>query len=506
MSKPGFEQKLTDFKEYLKKMKSYEEAIGLLYWDMRTGAPKKGIATRSEVVGMLSGEYFALSVSEQMGEMLEYFKEPDTYAQLSRTDRTIVDECKKEYDRSKKIPQKLHQEYVVLTSQAESVWEEAKEASDYKMFQPYLEKIVATNLEFIKLWGYEGHKYNTLLDMYEPGMTVSKLDQVFGALRDKVVPLLAAIQQSNHKPTTGFLQQTFEKEKQKQFSLFILKQMGYDFEAGRLDETVHPFATGLNPGDVRITTRYLLDDVNSALFGTIHEGGHALYEQNISPKLIGTPLCTGTSMGIHESQSRFWENMIGRSRPFWRRYFGDLQQNYPGQFDSVSVEDYYRATNEVKPSLIRIEADELTYNLHIMVRYEIEKALFSESVSVADLPDVWNEKYKEYLGVVPDNDGEGVLQDVHWAGGSFGYFPSYALGNMYAAQIGRTLRKELPDFDQLIEGGKLLPIKDWLTDKIYQYGKELSPNEIILQVTGEELNPDYLVDYLTEKYSDIYKL
>ncbi|MBE1441774.1 carboxypeptidase M32 [Paenibacillus sp. OAS669] len=506
MSKPGFEQKLTDFKEYLKKMKSYEEAIGLLYWDMRTGAPKKGIATRSEVVGMLSGEYFALSVSEQMGEMLEYFKERDTYARLSRTDRTIVDECKKEYDRSKKIPQKLHQEYVVLTSQAESVWEEAKEASDYKMFQPYLEKIVATNLEFIKLWGYEGHKYNTLLDMYEPGMTVSKLDQVFGALREKVVPLLAAIQQSNHKPSTGFLQQTFEKEKQKQFSLFILKQMGYDFEAGRLDETVHPFATGLNPGDVRITTRYLLDDVNSALFGTIHEGGHALYEQNISPELIGTPLCTGTSMGIHESQSRFWENMIGRSRPFWRRYFGDLQQNYPGQFDLVSVEDYYRATNEVKPSLIRIEADELTYNLHIMVRYEIEKALFSESVSVADLPDVWNEKYKEYLGVVPNNDGEGVLQDVHWAGGSFGYFPSYALGNMYAAQIGRTLRKELPDFDQLIEGGKLLPIKEWLTDKIYQYGKELSPNEIILQVTGEELNPDYLVDYLTEKYSDIYKL
>ncbi|WP_028548533.1 carboxypeptidase M32 [Paenibacillus sp. UNC451MF] len=502
----GFEQKLTEFKEYLKKMKSYEEAIGLLYWDMRTGAPKKGIGTRSEVVGMLSGEYFALSVSEQMGEMLEYFNEPDTYSKLNRTDRTIVNECKKEYDRSKKIPQKMHQEYVVLTSQAESVWEEAKEASDYKMFQPYLEKIVATNLEFIKLWGYEGHKYNTLLDMYEPGMTVAKLDEVFGALREKVVPLLAAIQQSSNKPATGFLRQMFEKEKQKKFSLFILKQMGYDFDAGRLDETVHPFATGLNPGDVRITTRYLLDDVNSALFGTIHEGGHALYEQNISEDLIGTPLCTGTSMGIHESQSRFWENMIGRSRPFWRRYYGDLQSNYAGQFDTVSVEDFYRATNEVKPSLIRIEADELTYNLHIMIRYEIEKALFSESVRVADLPEVWNEKYREYLGVAPANDGEGVLQDVHWAGGSFGYFPSYALGNMYGAQIMRTLRKELPDVDQLIENGKLIPIKDWLTDKIYKYGKELTPNEIILQVTGEELNPDYLVDYLTDKYKDIYKL
>lgn len=506
MTAVSFEQKLTDFKEYLKKMKSYEEAIGLLYWDMRTGAPKKGIATRSEVVGVLSGEHFAMAVSEQMGEMLDYFTEAETFGKLDAIDRVIVTECKKDYDRSKKIPPKLHQEYVVLTSQAESVWEEAKEASDYKRFQPYLEKIVATNLEFVSLWGYEGHKYNTLLDMYEPGMTVAKLDQVFGALREKVVPLLAAIQASSNKPATGFLRQTFEKEKQKQFSLFILKQMGYDFDAGRLDETVHPFATGLNPGDVRITTRYLLDDVNSALFGTLHEGGHALYEQNISEKLIGTPLCTGTSMGIHESQSRFWENMIGRSRPFWKRYYPDLQSNYPGQFDSVPVEAFYRATNEVKPSLIRIEADELTYNLHIMVRYEIEKALFSEAVKVSDLPEVWNEKYKEYLGVVPANDGEGVLQDVHWSGGAFGYFPSYALGNMYAAQVARTLRGQLPEYDQLMESGNLLPIKDWLTDKIYQYGKQLTPNEIILQVTGEELNPDYLVQYLTEKYSDIYKL
>jgi len=501
-----FEQKLEQFKEYLKKMKSYEEAIGLLYWDMRTGAPKKGIATRSEVVGVLSGEHFAMAVSGQMGEMLDYFSEPSAFERLSAVDRAIVSECKKEYDRSKKIPPKMHQEYVVLTSQAESVWEEAKHASDYKMFQPYLERIVATNLEFIALWGYEGHKYNTLLDMYEPGMTVAKLDQVFGALREKVVPLLSAIQASPNKPDTSFLRQTFDKEKQKKFSLFILEQMGYDFDAGRLDETVHPFATGLTLGDVRITTRYLLDDVNSALFGTIHEGGHALYEQNISPDLIGTPLCTGTSMGIHESQSRFWENMIGRSRPFWKRYYPDLQSNYAGQFDSVPVEAFYRATNEVKPSLIRIEADELTYNLHIMVRYEIEKALFSESVRVADLPEVWNEKYKEYLGIAPSNDGEGVLQDVHWSSGAFGYFPSYALGNMYAAQITRTLRKELPDYDQLIEGGNLIPIKEWLSDRIYKYGKQLTPNEIIKQVTGEELNPDYLVQYFTEKFGDIYKL
>lgn len=500
------EKRLAEFRAFLKKMKSYEEAIGLIYWDMRTGAPKKGLDARSEVVGVLSGELFRMSVSEEMGSFLEEFGSPETLSQLSVIDRRIVEECRREYDRSVKIPPKRYQEYVVLTSQAESVWEEAKEKADFAMFQPYIEKIVATNLEFIDLWGWEGHKYNTLLDMYEPGMTVSKLDQVFGALREKAVPLLAAIMESGNKPDTSFLRQTFDKEKQKRFSLFILEQMGYDFAAGRLDETVHPFATGLNPGDVRITTRYLPDDVNSALFGTIHEGGHALYEQNISPELIGTPLCTGTSMGIHESQSRFWENMIGRSRAFWNRYYPDLQRNYPGQFDNVSAEAFYRATNEVKPSLIRIETDELTYNLHIMVRYEIEKALMSGDVKASELPHVWNEKYREYLGIEPSHDGEGVLQDVHWSGGAFGYFPSYALGNMYAAQFSRTIRREMPDVDAKVEAGELLPVKDWLAERIYRHGKLLTPNDIVLQVTGEELNPDYLMDYLTEKYTDIYKL
>ncbi|WP_281887116.1 carboxypeptidase M32 [Paenibacillus sp. YYML68] len=506
MATEQWETKWTSFKQYLKKMKSYEEAIGLIYWDMRTGAPKKGLGARSEVVGELSGELFKLSVSDEMAAYIDYFTETEHAARLSDIDRRIVAECRKELDRSRKIPPARYQEYVVLTSQSESAWEEAKEKSDFDSFRPYLEKIVAMNLEFIELWGYEGHKYNTLLDMYEPGMTVSKLDQVFGALREQVVPLLSDIQSSPHRPDTSFLRQSFDKEKQKRFSLFILEQMGYDFEAGRLDETVHPFATGLNPGDVRITTRYLLDDVNSALFGTIHEGGHALYEQNISMELLGTPLCTGTSMGIHESQSRFWENTIGRSRPFWSRYFRDVQQHYPGQFDQVTAESFYLATNEVKPSLIRIEADELTYNLHIMIRYELEKALFDGSLQVADLPSAWNEKYREYLGVTPSTNGEGVLQDVHWSAGLFGYFPSYALGNMYAAQIARTLDRELGGMDTLVAEGRLLPIKEWLADRIYRHGKSLTPAEIIQRVTGEELNPAYLVDYLRAKYSDIYKL
>ncbi|OCT14212.1 peptidase M32 [Paenibacillus pectinilyticus] len=496
--------KLESFKAYVRKMKQYEEAISLIYWDMRTGAPKKGIETRSEVVGELSTEVFRMSTSDEMGAYVDFFTQTAELEQLDPISRKMVLECKKEYDRSKKIPAEKYQAYVVLTSQAESAWEDAKHKSDWAGFQPYLEKIVATTQEFIELWGYEGHKYNTLLDMYEPGMTVEKLDEVFGALREKAVPLLGRIQASPNQPNRAFLDQQFDIGKQKQFSLSILKQMQYDFEAGRLDETVHPFATALNPGDVRITTRYLPNDITSALFGTIHEGGHALYEQNISTDLVGTNLCSGTSMGIHESQSRFWENVIGRSKQFWERYYGELQTTFAGQIDDVSVDDFYRAINHIEPSLIRIEADELTYNLHIMIRYELEKGLFSGTIAVADLPAAWNAKYEEYLGVTPPNDGEGVLQDVHWSGGAFGYFPSYALGNMYAAQFTNTLRKELPNFDSLIAEGNLAPIKEWLTEKVYQHGKLLTPNEIIQNVTGEALNPDYLVAYLEEKYTKVY--
>jgi carboxypeptidase Taq len=495
---------LAGFKRLVRRMKQYEEAVGLIYWDMRTGAPKKGLGTRSEVVGELSTEVFRMAISDEMGEYLSFLTQPEHFDALDATSRKMVTESKKDYDRSKKIPPDKYQAYVVLTAQSETVWEEAKHTNNFALFQPYLEKIVNTINEFIELWGYEDNKYNTLLDMYEPGMTVAKLDQVFGALREKAVPLLQAIQNSPNQPDRSFLKQNFAKDKQKEFSEFILRQMHYDWEAGRLDETVHPFATGLNPGDVRITTKYQLDDIGGALFGTIHEGGHALYEQNISPDLIGTNLCSGASMGIHESQSRFWENMIGRSRAFWDRYYGDLQKIFAGQLDNVSVDDFYRAINHIESSLIRIEADELTYNLHIMVRYEIEKELINGKITVADLPKVWNAKYKEYLGVTPASDSEGVLQDVHWSDGSFGYFPSYSLGNMYAAQITNKLKQQFPEFEEWIASGNLLPIKEWLSEQIYQYGKLLTPTEIIVKVTGEELNPNYLVDYLEDKYKAVY--
>ncbi|WEK55795.1 MAG: carboxypeptidase M32 [Candidatus Cohnella colombiensis] len=497
---------LQQFRELIEKIKHYDEILGVIYWDMRTGAPRKGIAQRSEAIGTLAAEAFRLSTSSEMGELLAQLNESNQLEKLDELNRRLVKETTKDYERNRKIPPKLHHQYVVLTSQAESEWELAKENNDFTGFATYLEQIIAINRQFIELWGVQTSPYDTLLDMYEPGLTTVELDRLFEQLRARLVPLAEAISNSEHKPDTSFLQGTFDKEAQRKFSKLVLRDMGFDFEAGRLDESVHPFATGLSTGDVRITTRFLLNDLTSALFGTIHEGGHALYEQNIKDELTGTTLATGTSMGIHESQSRLWENVIGRSLGFWQRYLPDLKACFPGQLDEVTAEQFYRGINVVEPTLIRIEADELTYNLHIMIRYEIEKMIFNEGLSVRDLPEVWNRKYTEVLGVTPPNDAEGVLQDVHWSGGAFGYFPSYSLGNMYAAQMMDIAHQKLPDLDAQIASGQLLPLKEWLTEQVYQHGKLLEPSEIIARISGKPLESTYLCDYLENKYRDIYRL
>ncbi len=495
-----------EFVDYTKKITAYNEALALIYWDLRTGAPRRGTSQRAEVIGILSAEVYELSVSKDMAAYIANLSSPEAQRIISETTIKLIEECKKEYDYKRKIPAEEYKEYTILLSQAETIWEEAREKSDFALFKPYLEKIVAMTKQFITYWGFEGNRYNTLLDLYEPGITTTALDRVFAELRTGIVPLVQKIAKADHKPKTDFLFQTFPKEAQRAFSIEILKQMGYDFEAGRLDDTVHPFATGINRGDVRITTRYDESDFRMAVFGTIHEGGHALYEQNINEELTGTPLCTGTSMGIHESQSLFYENFVARDSSFWKKNYELLQKFAQGNFDGIEVEDFYRAINESKPSLIRIEADELTYPLHVMIRYEIEKGLFNDEIQVEDLPAVWNDKYEEYLGIRPSNDKVGVLQDVHWAGGSFGYFPSYALGLMYAAQFKQAMLKDLPDYEQLLEKGELQPIKEWLTSHIHQFGKLKKPLQILQDVTGEGLNAKYLIQYLTEKYGAIYQL
>ncbi|MDZ5711968.1 carboxypeptidase M32 [Jeotgalibacillus haloalkalitolerans] len=493
-----------DFITHLNKISAYEEALGLIFWDLRTGAPKKAIEQRSEVIGTLSSEVFNMSTSDQMAE---YIQELNNHkSELDELTVKMLEECEKEFNRNRKIPEDEFKKYVVLKSKAENVWEEAREKSDFSLFEPYLKELVDTTRRFIEYWGYEGNPYNTLLDMYEPGVTVEVLDEVFGKVREAIVPLVKGIEASDVKPETSFIYQHFPKDAQREFSVHVLKELGYDFEAGRLDETVHPFATGLNTGDVRITTRYDENDFRGAIFGTIHECGHALYEQNIDPALNGTPLSGGTSMGIHESQSLFMENFVGRHPEFWRRHLPALKEYSPEQFNDVSVEDFLSGINESKPSLIRVDADELTYALHIMIRYEIEKGLFNADYEVAELPDVWNQKYKEYLGIVPSNDAEGILQDVHWSGGSFGYFPSYALGYMYAAQFKHAMLKDLPGFDEYIASGDIAPIKNWMTEKVHRFGKTKKPLDILQEATGEGLNADYLIKYLQEKYAALYNL
>ncbi|ASS74333.1 carboxypeptidase M32 [Tumebacillus algifaecis] len=503
MSTEKIHQTANDFNTYVRRMKQLHEAIQLIQWDMSALIPKQGVAQRAEVVGMLSGDLFQMQTSDQMGEYLDVLSRPEAMELLDPITRASVLDRKTEYDRDKSIPPEKFREYVVLTQTAESAWDDAKRNNDFEIFRPYLEQIVAILREFIEIWGYKENKYDALLSKYEPGLTVAKLDTIFGGLREKTIDLLRRVTEQK-QVNRSFLHQPFPRDVQYRYSRHMLDALGFDFSKGRFDESPHPFAIGLNPNDVRITTFYYDNDITASLFGTIHEFGHAIYEQNISHDLIGTFLCTGTSMGIHESQSRFWENMIGRGREFWQHHFASLVEHFPAQFAGVSAEDYFKAINFVEPSLIRVDADELTYNLHIMLRYEIEKDLINGKIEVKDLPEIWADKIEEYVGVRPDSHATGVLQDIHWSGGAFGYFSSYSLGNIYAAQLEHAMQKEIPNYREQVAAGDVTQVLAWMNEKVYKHGKLLTPGEIMLQATGEEINSEYLVAYLESKFKEIY--
>ncbi|WP_246145571.1 carboxypeptidase M32 [Bacillus rubiinfantis] len=488
------------------KITHFNSIIGLIDWDQKVMAPKKGRYVFAKAAGSLRTEVFKLSVSEEMGELLALLTKEEYQQELNQVTRAKVREYKTFYDKSKRIPAELFQEYSVLTGQANDAWEEARATNDFERFLPYLEKIVTYTRKFAEIYGYEDHPYDALLDEYEPGLTVKVLDPLFAKLRKASVDLLKRIQQDGKPTRSEIFEKTYPINKQQEFNRYILPLIGFDIDAGRLDETIHPFAQAVTIGDVRLTTRYLENNVRSALFGTIHEAGHGIYEQQINPDFEESVLQSGASFGIHESQSRFLENMIGRSKEFWSYFYPALQETFPEQLENVALTDFYRAVNTVEPSMIRVEADELTYNLHIMLRYEIEKGLIAGEIEAKDLPEIWNKKMQDYLGVMPATDSEGVLQDVHWSFGGIGYFPSYALGNLYAAQILRTIQKALPDFAALIEKGEFKQIQGWLKEHIHQYGKLYTPNELIVKVTGEELNADYLVEYLEKKYTEVYEL
>ncbi len=501
-----FQATVENYQNITKKIRHLSEAISLMHWDLQTNAPKGAIQGRSEAIGGLSGEVLKLSVSEEMEKTLNELLKEEYFNQLSSAMKASVLEDKKEFDRYKKVPQDKFEAYNILTSKAQAVWQEAKGKNDFNTFQPYLEEIITYKRDLIELWGYEGHPYNTLLEEYEPGITVEKLDNIFNYLKENIIKLLQKINAYLNVLDDSMFQKPYNIEKQKEISLLILDKMGYDFNKGRMDESAHPFTIQINLNDVRVTTNFDEHSFNNAFFASIHEGGHGLYEQNVSEELKNTSVCTGTSMGIHESQSRFWENMVGRSLEFWLYFEDEIKKAFPENLENVSTEQIYRAINKIQPSLIRIFADEITYSLHIIVRYELEKELISGKIEVKDLPNLWNDKMEEYLGIRPEQDSEGVLQDVHWSAGLLGYFPSYSLGNIYAAQFVNKMKKDLPNYHDLIRQGEFKSILNWLKENIHCHGKTLKPTEIIEKVTGEAINPKYFIEYLEEKYSSVYNL
>jgi carboxypeptidase Taq len=496
---------IAKYNEYRKKIRSLEYALKVISFDGATGAPKSGIEERSETMGMLSLEYFNCKTSDEFASIIADLEK--VKAELDPMYQRIVEIERKNLDKIKKIPPQRYQEYSVLTSQAEVVWEEAKEKNDYQLFKPYLEKLVNFMKEFATYYGgpIEGSLYNRLLDDYEEGMTTVKLDKFFGTLKDRIVPLLKKITESKVVIDDSFVYKKYPHDKQLKLSTQLLDLIGFDLSRGMLRESAHPFTNDVSNSDVRVTTHILENNLVSNIYSVIHEGGHGIYGQNINPEYKGTILYDGASMAVHESQSRFYENVVGRSKEFVEMMYPKLKKLFPTQLKDVSLEQLYLAINKVEPSLIRTEADELTYSLHIIIRYEIEKMLIDGNINFDDLPKIWNDKMKEYLGIEPSSDSQGVLQDIHWAGGSFGYFPSYALGNAIGLQIVNTMKREL-DYKQIILSNDLTPIKEWLSKNVYIYGSMYSPDRLVKIITGEELNANYFCDYLEAKFGDIYKV
>ncbi|CAB3391484.1 carboxypeptidase M32 [Kyrpidia spormannii] len=495
----------SQFEDYVRRIQHFQEALSLMAWDLRTGAPKKGVEARAEAIGTLSDEVFGLMTSSRMGEFLEAL-EARAHGLDGRT-AALVRECRREYDRNRRIPRERYRAFVVLTAKAESAWEDARNRNDFALLQPYLEEIVAMTREFAGYWGYEKDPYDPLLDLYEPGVRTAEIDPLFATLRKATVALVGEIAESGRRPDPGVFARPVPVETQQRICRWALKTIGYDFDRGRLDETAHPFQITLNAGDVRVTTKYVVEDFRSALFSAFHEGGHALYEQGIDPDLAGTPLYAGASLGVHESQSRFWENVVGRSRAFWEHYYGELTKRLGPAWNDLDIETFYAGINDVRPSPIRTEADEVTYNLHILLRYELERALISGDLKVADLPEAWREKTRALLGFEPNRDADGVLQDVHWASGSFGYFPTYTLGNVYAAQFWEAMDRDLGGFDRRLAEGDVAAVREWLREKVHRPGRELQPHEVLKRATGTDRPAaEPLLRYWREKFGPLYGL
>jgi carboxypeptidase Taq len=481
-----------------------QSTIALLEWDQHTKMPAGAAQWRADQIAALAKQIHDRRTDSQLGDWLA-----EATAELDGGDsQTAVNirQLKKNYERQTKLPGELVVALARASSEGQTAWVEARKNNDFASFAGTLKLIFDLKREQAQAIGYVDHPYDALIDEYEPGAKTAEVAMTLKGLCDELVPLVAAIQEKTGATDPSILRRTYAVEKQQQFGREVSAEIGFDYDRGRLDVTHHPFCTELGPSDCRITTRYDEQFFSGSFFGTLHEAGHGIYEQGLPADQYGLPLGTYCSLGIHESQSRLWENLVGRSQAFWQHYFSQAQSLFPASLADVNQDDFYKAVNHVQPSLIRVEADEATYNLHIAIRFELETALIKDDLAVADLPAAWNEKYQEYLGITPPSDADGVLQDVHWAAGLVGYFPTYSLGNLYASQFFEAAEAELGELAPSFAKGHFQPLKNWLNQNIHRHGKGMTGPELGLAVTNQPLGHEQLMKHLRSKYSAIYGL
>ncbi|HEX8359602.1 MAG TPA: carboxypeptidase M32 [Longimicrobium sp.] len=503
----------TDTSPYAELQRSLREsatlasAVSVLGWDQETYMPPKAAAFRGEQMAALSAIVHERRTDPRVGELIAACEEE---AELQRDEEAAasIRALRRDYDRATRLPTPLVRAFAQTTSRAMHAWRDAREQSDFGAFAPWLQEVVDLNRERAQAFGIPagGEAYDALLEDYEPGMTAAEIRRTFDALRAGLAPLIREIAASGRRPDDSWQRTPIPVERQVEFNRWVVEQMGFDFETGRMDVSAHPFCEGIAPGDVRMTTRYRDDAWADALNSTMHETGHALYEQNL-PKAerFGQPLAEAASMGIHESQSRTWENLVGRSRPFWEWALPRMQQSLgEPALHALDVETVYRGMNVVEPGLIRVASDEATYNLHIMLRFDLERSLVTGDLSVADLPAAWNDRIRDDLGLQVPSDADGVLQDIHWSMGAIGYFPTYALGNLYAAQFWETIRGALPDLDDQLRRGEFAPLTGWLRENIHAHGRRYTAPELCQRITGRPLVHEPLLAYLEEKLRPIY--
>lgn len=491
-----------EFKQLLTKITDLNNVRSVLSWDQETQMPPKGGRFRAQQIATLAGMAHEQATSETLGKLIEQLQQDTSLDNIQQKNVALA---ARDYNRSKKYTREFVVELSQLISQSNQAWQKAKKEDNFSLFAPGLKKLVELKRKECDFLGYEEHPYDALIDQFEPGTTTAEVVALFNDVRSELVDFVKAINESA-QPDDSFLSKHYDKDKQWELGLDLLKQMGYDFDAGRQDISSHPFTTNFSPEDVRVTTRINETQLDEMIWSCIHEGGHALYEQGLPVDRYGEPVCEYISLGMHESQSRLWENNVARGLPYWKANYAKLQSMFPDQLGSIDLESFHKGINRVKPSLIRTSADELTYHFHVLIRFEIEKGLIEGNIQVEDLPEIWNARYKEYLGVeVPDNR-QGVLQDVHWSHGSFGYFPTYSIGSFYAAQFYQQAVKDVPGLENSIENGDLLPMLGWLRENIHRHGKLYSAREMCKKVTGEPLNFSHFKEYAWKKFGAIYGL